>query len=304
MATVEKRRDLAAGDGLREALLADLPVTDRRLEVAGIETALLEGGEGTPVVLLHGPGEFAATWLRVIPQLAATHRVVAPDLPGHGASGLPAGPLDAERALAWLGELIERTCDSPPALVGHLLGGSLAARFAADNGSRISRLVVVDGYGLAPLRPAPSFALGLIGFMARPTERSQGRLMRACMNDLQTLRERMDGRLEELEAYALDRARGPAMKKALRALMPQLGMRPIPEADLERITVQTTLIWGRHDLQVRLRVAEAASARFGWPLHVIEDAADDPAVEQPEAFLDALEAALAGFDEREQRRTA
>ncbi|HUP31826.1 MAG TPA: alpha/beta fold hydrolase [Gaiellaceae bacterium] len=303
MATVEKRRAPAAGGGLREALLLDLPVTERRLEVAGIETALLEGGEGPPVVLLHGPGEFAATWLRVIPQLAETHRVVAPDLPGHGASGLSAGPLDAERALAWLGELIERTCDSPPALVGHLLGGSLAARFAADNGNRVSRLVLVDGYGLAPLRPTPSFAFGLIGFMARPTERSQRRLMHACMNDLHTLRERMDGRLEELEAYALERARSPAMKKALRALMPQLGMRPIPAADLERITVPTTLIWGRHDLQVRLRVAEAASARHGWPLHVIEDAADDPAVEQPEAFLDALEVALAGFDDREQRRT-
>ena len=51
-------------------------------------------------------------------------------------------------------------------------------------------------------------------------------------------------------------------------------------------------------------MAEAASARYGWPLHVIEDAADDPAVEQPEAFLDALEAALAGFDDREHRRTA
>jgi pimeloyl-ACP methyl ester carboxylesterase len=40
-------------------------------------------------------------------------------------------------------------------------------------------------------------------------------------------------------------------------------------------------------------VAEAASARYGWPLHVIEDAADDPPIEQPEAFLRALRAALA-----------
>jgi hypothetical protein len=43
---------------------------------------------------------------------------------------------------------------------------------------------------------------------------------------------------------------------------------------------------------VRLGVAQAASARHGWPLHVIEDAADDPAVEQPEAFLRELHAAL------------
>jgi pimeloyl-ACP methyl ester carboxylesterase len=41
-----------------------------------------------------------------------------------------------------------------------------------------------------------------------------------------------------------------------------------------------------------LRVAEEAGARYGWPLHVIEDAADDPPIEQPEAFLRALHAAL------------
>jgi hypothetical protein len=43
---------------------------------------------------------------------------------------------------------------------------------------------------------------------------------------------------------------------------------------------------------VRLNVAEAAGARHGWPLHVIENARDDPAFEQPEAFLEALRAAL------------
>jgi len=39
-------------------------------------------------------------------------------------------------------------------------------------------------------------------------------------------------------------------------------------------------------------VAEAASASYGWRLHVIDNAADDPAIEQPEAFLRALRAAL------------
>ena len=38
----------------------------------------------------------------------------------------------------------------------------------------------------------------------------------------------------------------------------------------------------------RLRVAETASKRYGWPLHVIEDAGDDPPLEQPAAFLRAL----------------
>jgi pimeloyl-ACP methyl ester carboxylesterase len=52
--------------------------------------------------------------------------------------------------------------------------------------------------------------------------------------------------------------------------------------------VPTTLIWGRHDLATPLAVAEAASARYGWPLRVIEDAAGNPGMEQPEAFLQAL----------------
>ena len=46
-----------------------------------------------------------------------------------------------------------------------------------------------------------------------------------------------------------------------------------------------------------LSVAEAAHAHFGWPLHVIEHCADDPPIEQPEAFLDALRTALESLTE-------
>jgi len=108
----------SAGDDARERLLAGLPVTDRRLQLTGVSTAVLEGGDGPPVVLLHGPSGYAAHWMGVIPGLVARHRVIAPDLPGHGASEVADGPLDAARVLAWLGALIERTCISPPALVG------------------------------------------------------------------------------------------------------------------------------------------------------------------------------------------
>jgi pimeloyl-ACP methyl ester carboxylesterase len=79
---------------------------------------------------------------------------------------------------------------------------------------------------------------------------------------------------------------------ALQVLMAEIGMSAIPPTALARIAVPTTLIWGRHDLATPLRIAEAASARYGWPLHVIEHAADDPPVEQPEALLRALRAAF------------
>jgi len=285
-------RDHLDDADVRERLLAEIPLMEYRRDLAGVSTAVLEGGDGPPAVLLHGPGEFAALWARVIPGLVTTHRVVAPDLPGHGASELPHGRLDADRVFAWLGELIERTCPSPPALVGHLLGGAIAARFAADQGDRISRLVLVDTFGLGWNRPALRFAIPLIAYIARPTERTRDRFLEQCFVDFDGLREQMGERFEPFGAYALAWARTKAARSALRGLMPEFGMRPIPQADLTRITVPTSLIWGRHDLQTRLGVAEAASARYGWPLQVIEGARDDPAFEQPEAFLHALHAAL------------
>jgi pimeloyl-ACP methyl ester carboxylesterase len=106
------------------------------------------------------------------------------------------------------------------------------------------------------------------------------------------LRRRMGDRWEPFRAYNVDRARRPSGTAALGSLMEQFGLPAIPAADLARIAVPTTLIWGRHDLATRLSIAEAASARYGWPLHVIEHAADDPAIEAPEAFVRALRTAL------------
>jgi pimeloyl-ACP methyl ester carboxylesterase len=290
---VSDRDRRSVGDDARERLLAELPVTERRLQLAGVSTAVLEGGEGPPVVMLHGPGEFAALWARVIPDLVTTHRVIAPDLPGHGASGLPDGPLNAERVFAWLGELIERTCPSPPALVGYALGGGIAARFAGIDGDRISRLVLVDALGLTRFEPAPDFGVALNDFLAQPSGRTHDDLWQHCALDLDSLRRRMGERWEPFKAYNVDRARTLSVKAALGAIMGEFGVAAIPAAELARIAVPTTLIWGRHDLATRLEIAEAASARHGWRLHVIENAADDPPIEQPEAFLRALHTALA-----------
>jgi pimeloyl-ACP methyl ester carboxylesterase len=280
------------GQEARAQLLAAMPLTERRLQLAGVSTAVLEGGAGPPVVLLHGPGEFAALWARVIPDLVATHRVVAPDLPGHGASAMPDGRLDGDRVLTWLSELIERTCPSSPALVGHLLGGAIAARFASDSGDKLSELVLVDTFGLGWNRPALRFAMPLVAYIAHPTERTRDRFLARCFIDFDGLRDELGERFEPFGDYSLAWARTKTAKAALRSLMPEFGTRAIAQADLARIEIPTTLIHGRHDLQTRLSVAERASARYGWPLHVIEDCRDDPAFEQPEAFLAALRAAL------------
>lgn len=281
-----------AARNARTRLLSGLPVRERRLELAGIPTAVLEGGDGPPLVLLHGPGESAVNWLRVIPDLVGEHRVVAPDLPAHGETGGADVALDADRMLAWLAALIERTCSAPPVLVGHVIGGSIAARFAVRHPDRIAHLVLVDALGLAAFRPTLRFALTMIGFLTRPTERSYDRFMRQCSYDLDGLREELGERWRPFAAYNIALARSPSAKAAGR-LMRELGVPRIPAADLERIAVPTTLIWGRYDRANRLRVPQAASARYGWPLYVVEDAADDPPRDKPEAFLDALRQALA-----------
>ena len=282
----------SAGEEGRRRLLAGLEVTEERLELAGIDTAVLHGGDGPPIVLLHDPSEHAAKWFRVLPELIATHRIVAPDLPGHGASGVPDGPLDADRVLTWLNELIEQTCTAPPALLGLILGGGIAARYAVDHADRIDRLVLVDTLGLAPLTPAPEFRQALEGYLADPGAETHDELWRHCAFDIDRLRGQLGDLWEAFTATNLDRTRTTIGQRAVHELMAAFGMAAIPPEDLARITVPTTLIWGRHDLATRLAVAEAAAERHGWPLHVIEDCADDPAIEQPEAFLRALHVAL------------
>ena len=92
---------------------------------------MLEGGHGPPVVFLQA--EFAAVWMRVIPELVRTHRVIAPDLPGLGASDVSNGPPEVDTVLTWVGELIEQTCPTPPVVVVKGAGGAIATRFAIDH---------------------------------------------------------------------------------------------------------------------------------------------------------------------------
>lgn len=290
--------DSSRASTARLRLLATLPLVERRLRLAGVSTAVLEGGDGPPIVFLHGPGEYGAKWLRVIPDLMTNHRVIAPDLPGHGASEGFDGPFDVERVLRWLDDLIECTCSTAPVLVGQILGGAIAARFASTRGERVKELVLVDAFGLAPFQPTPEFGRALMEYIAEPTEDSHDRLWSRCAFDLDAMRGQMGEQWERLKAYNLASANDPTLHATQQGLMEQFGSEAIPPADLSRIEVPTTLIWGRHDLATPLSVARGASDSYHWPLHVIESSGDDPPMEQPAAFLEALHAALNASDMR------
>jgi pimeloyl-ACP methyl ester carboxylesterase len=271
----------------RKQLLSALPVAERRLELAGISTAVLEGGEGAPLVLLHGPGANALHWMRVIPALARNHRVIAPDLPGHGATAAFTGELDVSLVLSWLDALIELTSAARPAIAGQLLGGAIAARFAAERPSRLSRLILIDTFGLSEFRPLAEFGAAISGFFSAPDASAHESLWQFCAYDLDGLKRQLGERWQDFQEYNVECAGSAALRASMPALM-QLFACPLDPVRLRGIAVPTTLVWGRHDLATPLAVAEGASQRYGWPLRVIENANDDPPFEQPDALVSVL----------------
>ena len=116
---------------------------------------VLEGGEGPPMVLLHGRGHAASMWFSLLPQLAREHRVLAVDLPGFGCSSAPRGPLKtAEDGLRSFVEPVEEVlatlAPGPLTLVGHSLGGLVSLELVLRGRVPVERLVLVDAMGLGP----------------------------------------------------------------------------------------------------------------------------------------------------------
>jgi pimeloyl-ACP methyl ester carboxylesterase len=268
-----------------------VPVAERRCDVAGVDTVILEGGEGPPLVLLHGIGSFAPEWALVISELVRDHRVVAPDLPGLGASTIGPGKRTVGDAVAWLDDLIAQTCDAAPTIVGHSLGGALAAHYAIEHGDRIRRIVLVDASSLGRFRPAPGVVFALMRYGARPSPRSRDRFLRQVLVDVDRARATWGDRWAGLEAYDIEQASTTSVDRATRDLLLGIGIRRIDPDRLADIGVPVSLIWGRRDRLMRLRIAQRASKRYGWPLHVLEDCGHGPQIECPAAFVEALAAA-------------
>ena len=107
------------------------------------------GGEGPPVLLLHGFPETHFCWHAVAPQLARDHAVVAPDLRGYGASHAPAGGPFGEgfskREMAReLVEVMSALGHERFAVVGHDRGARVAYRLALDHPGRVARVAILN----------------------------------------------------------------------------------------------------------------------------------------------------------------
>ena len=284
----------AEADRLAARAIEGLPMTERRLDVAGVSTIVLEGGEGPPMILLHGQGGFGAFMGGMAARLVDRYRVIVPDLPGLGRSELRGGMLDAQGVADWLRELIAKTCDQPPILFGASLGGSIAARFARDHPNEVNRIILMDSGSLGAFRPAPAVLLAMIRFMKNPSVAAAERMQNVIFRDGAQVRAQMGERLTALRDYQIERAKQPSVQRANRVLLRTLGTKRIPDEELQEISVPVDLIWGRQDRVMKFKIAERASKKFGWPLYPIEDAGHIPVVEQPAAFGAALREILEG----------
>jgi len=286
------REETKTADRLAARVIEGLPVTTRRLDLAGVSTSLLEGGQGPPIVVLHGQGGFAEIMGGLIASLVDRYRVIAPDLPGLGRSLVQEGTLDEPTVMQWLGELIAKTCDQPPILIGHSMGGSIAGRFAVKRADEVGKLILIDSGSLGPFRPPPSLLLALIRMIRNPDRAGLHRMQRQIFFNADRGREQMGDKLTVLEDYQLDRAKQQSVNAANRTLLRKVGTKPIPDDELGSIKVPVAMIWGRHDRVMPIKYAERARTKHGWPLCVIEESGHIPMAEQPALFGAALRTVL------------
>jgi 2-hydroxymuconate-semialdehyde hydrolase len=145
--------------------------------------------------------------------------------------------------------------------------------------------------GIGPYRMPVGLRAVAIRFALHPSEGNAERFDRWAFFDLDRARRQDPGWVEAFNAYTRSRAVVPHVKRTMRQLVGS-ATKQVPDAELRRIPVRTELLWGRHDRFVPLGVAEGASTRLDWPLHLIDEAGHVPHIERPDAFLDALRSAL------------
>jgi pimeloyl-ACP methyl ester carboxylesterase len=264
------------------------------------------GGEGRPIVLVHGLGGSHLNWLLVAPRLAAHGRVLALDLAGHGRTpSLRRARVGANRRL--LDGFIRTVAGGPAVLVGNSMGGYLALAEAAAAPELVRALVLVDAaVPLARGGPPDGHVAALFAGLSLPLvgealmlarwwrgpERSLRGLLALCGIDPA----RVDPDAFEAhlalaeERHGLRRAAARDFLAAQRSLMGRLVRRRRFFRMVASISAPTLILQGDRDRLVRVAAARAlAAARPDWRLEVLDGLGHVPQLEDPERFLALVE---------------
>jgi pimeloyl-ACP methyl ester carboxylesterase len=217
------------------------------------------------LVLIHGANDQAGTWFAIAPTLAKTHRVIVPDLPGHGESAPAAGPIPISLIVDRLTAILDG--EARVTLVGNSLGGWIALLYALRYPTRVERLFLEASGGLSRPLATP--------LTARTREEALP-ILRA-----------VHGPHYEPPEWVIDalieRANGSPMLRLTELLEHDV------EPRLGEIRTPATLLWGADDGVLPLSYGEALrDALPNATLRVIEGAAHIPHLQQPQRVLECL----------------
>ncbi len=277
-------------------------VEERRINVGGLTTRYFTAGnDGLPLVLLHGDGESALDWSWVLPELAATHRVYAPDFPGTGDSAKPKREYSPEFLAQFVGDFLNALEIERAVLVGNSLGGLVALRLALSRFKQVVALALVDSSGLgqsvSPLLShltVPWYGEVAIAWAKTPLGAKQRAWSRAALLFAHPSKV-PEAWVEEQERMALLPGFLEASLSSLRAQLDIFGQRQVLLDSLRQLQMPTLVVWGTDDLVLPKDQAQAAVSRLQQGhLALIPDCGHIPQVERPELFTDKLSKFLAG----------
>ncbi|HTG31344.1 MAG TPA: alpha/beta hydrolase [Thermoanaerobaculia bacterium] len=268
---------------IRRALPAD-----RFVRVGEQLVHVEQAGVGEPVLLLHGFGASTYSWRKVMPALAASHRVVAIDLNGFGYTQRPASRASYTREAQ--AKLVLGTMDAlgidRAHIFGHSYGGGITLYLASRHPERFRTMVLVDSSAptysddrrsrAAAFRPLSALFVRTVAL--RPSSIRKG-LLRSFHDDSLVT--------PELVRAYLDRLTVEGVSFAFYGLTAPAP--PGEPVELEKIDVPALVIWGAHDTLIAPEAGRRASARMPHSEFVLfANSGHIPMEEEPETFLETV----------------
>ena len=257
----------------------------RNYDTLGVMLHHVDRGDGPPVVLLHGGALDHRLWEPQIAELARTHRVIAPDLRGHGASPTPAA---AFRHADDVAALLRALTLGPAALVGISLGARTAVDVALEAPELVERLVVSGAGAGEPAWRDPATR----DLLARWAQAEEDRDPEAWMQTFFALDFGSDRPLADVDPAVLAHVRAMTVATLEHHVPdgPPVLPTPVPDAAerARELTIPVLAIVGLLDAPDHQRAARD----LAHDVVEIEGAAHYPNLEAPAAFTAALLAFL------------